>query len=335
MPASALPFILLLSTLCGFKVVSGVVGEPRSVRLTSYNMDLVLSWDPPEGNASGLLYTTEFNTTVSAYKVGCQNISTHTCDFTRNHSITVYGKYRGRVKAMSGSESSSWVESEQLTIDKSSTIGPPSVSLSSHGAAIEVLIKEPVFKISTLRDVYNYATYNLTYWKEGQQEKARSIGNLQKNWVVLSDLEPWTRYCVQVQINTERNPKPSEPSELTCESTTNEEAAPWIAAVVTFVVVAMMVAMVVIAVVYRKKMSQLFFPKDSLPEHLREFLMEPPSLSIYIATRDSQTPEEVCHPVSITDSRTVEEERSPEAEAANCSTQPDPKEEERFKKMKE
>lgn len=41
-------------------VVSGVLSGPTNVSLTSYNMDLVLRWDPPEGAPSGLLYTTEY-----------------------------------------------------------------------------------------------------------------------------------------------------------------------------------------------------------------------------------------------------------------------------------
>lgn len=53
----------------------------------------------------------------------------------------------------------------------SAIIGPPNVSLTSHGAAIEVAIEDPVFAISALRNVYNYATYNITYWKNSQKEK--------------------------------------------------------------------------------------------------------------------------------------------------------------------
>lgn len=37
--------------------VSGVPGTPRNVRLTSYNMDLVLRWDPAEGAAGSPVYT--------------------------------------------------------------------------------------------------------------------------------------------------------------------------------------------------------------------------------------------------------------------------------------
>lgn len=44
----------------GAAAVSGWLGTPTNVRLTSYNMDLVLRWDPPVDGASGLVYTAEY-----------------------------------------------------------------------------------------------------------------------------------------------------------------------------------------------------------------------------------------------------------------------------------
>ncbi|XP_076011296.1 interleukin-10 receptor subunit beta-like [Genypterus blacodes] len=320
MSASTSILILLSSALCVGKGASRALSAPTRVRLTSYNMDLVLRWDAPE-DSSGLSYETQYNTTQSKYRGGCVKSSALTCDLTSLHgSITVYGMYTGRVRALRGSESSDWVESQQITMDRNTVIGPPFVSLISNGASIEASIKDPVFRISDLRAVYNYATYNITYWKKGQQEKARSIENLQQNRVVLHMLEPWTHYCVQVQIHTKQNPSPSEPSSSVCESTADEEESPWVAAVVTFVVMAMVVAMVVVAVVYRKRLSNFLCPQDSLQQYLKEYLMEPPTSSIFLDMRTSPPQEEVFHPVSIvTDSRAEEEQHPPEAGEANCA----------------
>ncbi|XP_059198142.1 interleukin-10 receptor subunit beta-like [Centropristis striata] len=301
-----LTFILMFSTLCGSRVVSGILHTPTNVRLTSHNMNLVLRWDPPEQPASGLLYTTEYSDRLSKSKVGCVNISTLGCDLTRlNTSIFEFGKYKGKVRAQLGTESSPWMESNEVTLDKDTVIGSPNVSLSSSGATIEVSIKDPVFAVSALRNVYSLATYNITYWKDGQKEKARSISGLQQNRVVL-ELDPWTKYCTQVQINTKSpNPNPSEPSEAVCESTTIDEEAPWVAAVVTFVVMAIAVALVAVTVVYRKRISHFLCPKDALPQPFTEH----PNSSMYLAMRNSHPPEEIYDPVSvITDSRTLEEE---------------------------
>ncbi|XP_035533119.1 interleukin-10 receptor subunit beta-like [Morone saxatilis] len=325
MSATLCAFILTFSTLCGPRVVSGVLSQPTNVRLTSYNMNLVLRWDPPEGPASGLVYTTEYRSTALGYVTACVNISYCECDITAlSKSISQYGKYFGRVRAHLGAESSDWVESHPITLDKYTTIGSPNVSLFSNGAMIEVSIKDPVFTVSTLRNVYNYATYNITYWKDGQEGKVKSLTNLQQNRVVLSDVEVWTKYCVQVQIYTQRSSSPGEASTPVCESTTNREQVPWVAAVVTFVVMVVVVTLVVVAVVYRKNISHFLCPKDSLPQHFKEYLLAPPNSSTYIAMWNSQPPEEIYDPVSIiADDSTVEEGRPLKAAGTSCSKQPD------------
>uniref|UniRef100_A0A7N8X3A6 Interleukin 10 receptor, beta n=1 Tax=Mastacembelus armatus TaxID=205130 RepID=A0A7N8X3A6_9TELE len=291
--------------LCGIEFgVLGVFSTPTNVRLTSYNMNLVLRWDPPEGAESSLVYTAEYKTSVTSYSVGCVNIFSLECDFTypdtsMRSSIIEYGKYTGRVRAQLGSESSAWVESNQITLDKDTIIGSPNVSLMSNGATIEVTIKDPVFTISTLRDVYMFATYIITYWKDGQKEKAKHISKIQQNHVVLDDMDPWTKYCFQVQIKTDRNPNHNKPSEIVCESTTNDEEVPWVGAMVTFVVMATAVALVVVAVVYRKMISHFLCPKDALPQHFKEYLLAPPTSSMYLAMLNSHPPDEIYHSVSI------------------------------------
>lgn len=300
MAAAVCAFILTFTTILGPSVVSGVLSTPTNVRLTSNNMNLMLTWDSTDRPASSQVYTTQFKSSVSDYKVGCVNISNLECDLSQlNVSIFEYGKYTGRVRSQSGTESSTWEESNQITLDKDTIIGSPIVSLSSNGAAIEVTIKDPVFTISALRKVYHSVNYNITYWEDGWREKARSNSNIQQNRLVLNDLDPWTKYCVQVQIITERNPNLSKPSAAVCESTTTEEEVPWVAAVGTFCIVAMAVALVVVAVVYRKHMSHFLCPKDALPQHLKEYLLAPPISSMYLAMRNSHPPDEIYHQVSI------------------------------------
>uniref|UniRef100_A0A3Q3XM82 Uncharacterized protein n=1 Tax=Mola mola TaxID=94237 RepID=A0A3Q3XM82_MOLML len=267
----------------------------RNLRLTSYNMDLVLRWDPAEGAAGSPVYTAW---------MGCTNTSHLECDFS-NPRILVYGTYIGRVRAELGAESSAWVESNKITLDNDSVIGPPGVTLFSSGTTIEVSIKDPVFAISTLREVYNFLTYSITYWKEGEREK--------QDRMHLSDLEIWTKYCVQVQVNVGRNiTYPSRPSSPVCESTRNSEytSAPWVAALVMFLFMGGAIALVVVAVVYRKTISSFLCPEDALPQHFKEYLLAPPDSSLHLAMRDPQPPQEVFHQVSVVaHDRTVEEGR--------------------------
>nr|XP_033473227.1 uncharacterized protein LOC117251233 isoform X3 [Epinephelus lanceolatus] len=151
MSASICAFALTFSTLCGSRVVSGVLSTPTNVHLTSYNLNLVLRWDSPEQPASSLIYTTEYKSTVTDYKVGCVNISTLECDFTMcpNISVFEYGKYRGRVRAQLGTESSAWVESNQITLDRDTPPPPPPpVSAPSKGHGPTNLNAHPTVGVS-------------------------------------------------------------------------------------------------------------------------------------------------------------------------------------------
>ncbi|XP_008325993.2 interleukin-10 receptor subunit beta-like [Cynoglossus semilaevis] len=299
MSASVCAFVLTLSAL---SEATGLLSAPTDVHLTSYNMDLVLRWTQTNEAVSGLTYTTEYKTSVTPdYTVGCVNISSLECHFTRliPHSISENGKYTGRVRAQLGLKSSAWVESGNITLDQHTIIGPPNVSLTSHGAAIEVAIEDPVFAISALRNVYNYATYNITYWKNSQKEKTRHISNVKQNRVTLSALEPWTKYCVQVHINTERNPKPSQLSEIVCVKTSNVEEGPWKATVVTSVLMLLALGLVVLVVVYWKRILNTLCPKDTLPQHFKEYLLTPPDSTVFQAIQRDQPQEETYFCASI------------------------------------
>ncbi|MEQ2205073.1 hypothetical protein XENOCAPTIV_024604, partial [Xenoophorus captivus] len=107
---------------------------------------------------------------ATSYRRGCVNTTALQCDLT-SFNISVYGIYRAKVQALLGAETSDWVESNQTTLDKDTQIGPPSVSLLSNGPTLEVSIEDPVFQISSLRTVYSVVTYNITYWKKGQEDQ--------------------------------------------------------------------------------------------------------------------------------------------------------------------
>ncbi|CAL8326830.1 unnamed protein product [Lota lota] len=292
-------FLTIITTLCcAPKVILGVLNEPRNVHMTSHNMDMVLRWDPPE-NTPEVFYTAEYNSTVSESRPGCVNTSLLYCDFTTGAwSLSVYGTYRGRVRAQRGKESSVWVESSPLTLDKNTIIGPPNVTLVSNGVHMTINIRNPVFRISELRRVYNRASYNITYWKEGEEGKAQSL-SIQQNLVVLSDLEPLSRYCVKAHINTQTNIKTSQESRVTCERTTDRERTLWLEAVLTFVVMVMVVTMVVVAVLYRKKLSSFLCPSDSLPQHFKKNIFETPSSLIYVAMGNHHPPVEAYDQVNV------------------------------------
>ncbi|XP_019208372.1 interleukin-10 receptor subunit beta isoform X2 [Oreochromis niloticus] len=274
-------------------------------------MDLVLRWDPPEGTTDVLTYTAAYRSSATGYKNVCTNTSALECDFTSSLS-TVYGSYTGRVRAHRGAENSSWVESNLMIMDKQTFIGPPSVTLHVTGTSLEVSIKDPVFKYSELREVYTLATYNITYWKSSPKEEVKTVSGMMQDRVVLSDLEPMSEYCVQVQIIANLETGPSNYS-VVCEHTGDVDAAPWVAAVVAFVVMAAVVALVVTLVVYWTRISKFLCPEVVLPPHFKESLL-PANPSIYLVSPIS----EHCDQVSI-----IADHRTEEEEEGGCSTQPD------------
>ncbi|KAM4731518.1 interleukin-10 receptor subunit beta-like [Anableps anableps] len=309
MSAAVCVFILTLSTLNG--VVSGVLSSPTNVQLTSRNLNLMLTWDPPAEAPSGLLYTTEFTSTVTSYIPGCVNITTLHCDLT-TFRISPYGIYRGRVRVLLGAEASAWVESKNNTLDKETLIGPPSVTLHPIDQTLEVSIKDPEFKVSSLRNVYSVITYNITYWKKGQEEQPISLSNIQQDRVILKELDPLSEYCAQVQIITYRNKNPSEPSSVVCERTSDTDNSPVVTAVIVCVIIAVAVILIVLAIVKWKSISQFLWPKVSLPRHFEESLLATPESSICLVVQ----PTEEIDPVSVV----TAEERSPQgtAESGSC-----------------
>ncbi|XP_013881259.1 interleukin-10 receptor subunit beta [Austrofundulus limnaeus] len=293
---------LILTVSAFIRVVSGVLDGPTNVVLSSKNLDLVLRWDPPNGAPSGLIYTAEFRSSISAYREGCVNISVPQCDLT-SFKTSVYGTYIGRVRALLGSESSAWVDSNHIMPDKDTIIGPPNVTVLSHGRTLDVSITDPKFHSSSLRDVYNSASYKVTYWKKGQKDKSEHK-EVQQTRVVLSNLEPKSEYCVQVRIVTDHNP--SEPSSIICESTTDEESL-WVPVVIVFVIMAVAVVLVVLIVMNWRNISQFLCPKEALTQHFKETLLATSRSSVYLAMRNSEPIEEINQVSIVAAERTAED----------------------------
>uniref|UniRef100_A0A3Q2TTV6 Interleukin-10 receptor subunit beta-like n=1 Tax=Fundulus heteroclitus TaxID=8078 RepID=A0A3Q2TTV6_FUNHE len=291
---SAAVWVSMLTFSALSAVASGVLSGPTEVRLSSRNLNLMLTWEPAAAAPSGLIYSTEFTSMVAPFREGCVNISALQCDLIP-FNISPYGRYRGRVRAVLGAEASAWVESNNITLDKDTLIGPPSVALLSLGPTLEVSIKDPVFQISPLRNVYSNAAYNITFWKKGEKHQATNMDNIQQDRVVLNELEPLSEYCVQVHINTMTNKNPGEPSSPICEKTGKHDELPWVAAVIVVVIVAAAVALTVLVVLKWKNISQVFWPKVSLPKLFGESLKETPETSVCLALQ----PTEEVDPVSV------------------------------------
>ncbi|KAG7235968.1 hypothetical protein INR49_001694, partial [Caranx melampygus] len=155
----------------------------------------------------------------------CQHL-TFECDLTRLNTSTIweYGKYTGRVRAQLGSDSSAWVESNPSPWTKT----------------LLYILLFSVF-LSHYRFTHSFSLLqrgNIGGFKQ-KSYTAKPCGSFWPG--------PKTKYCVQVQINTDSNPHPSKPSAVVCESTGTDES-PWTEAMITFVLMAVGVVLVVVGV---------------------------------------------------------------------------------------
>ncbi|XP_035629354.1 interleukin-10 receptor subunit beta-like isoform X1 [Oncorhynchus keta] len=287
-------FVKVCLTLHGITAVLAKLPSPSNIRINSVNMGLVLEWDAPQNHTENITYSAEYRGLVSSYEVVCWNTTAQSCDFTSH--LNKFGVYIFQVRAEREGDTSRWMKTEWFVMDEHTTLGPPGVTLVSSGAVIEVSINDPVLRISEFKDVYNHANFNITYWKEGQEEKDKNTKCTPLRKVVLA-LEPWTRYCVQVWVYTQRFSKHSQPSNVTCESTAKGNDRPWVAALVTFVVMAVAVALLALAFWYCYRVVRFLRPKAKLPEHFTE-LLDPPCSSI-LAIQSSPQPEEVYHELRV------------------------------------
>uniref|UniRef100_A0A1A7WD89 Interleukin 10 receptor, beta n=3 Tax=Iconisemion striatum TaxID=60296 RepID=A0A1A7WD89_9TELE len=320
MSACVCAFILTSSAVLA--VFSEVPSPPSSVTLNSRNLDLVLSWDPPDRSPGRLSYSTEFRSAITAFQPACQNITELRCDLSL-FNISIYGNYSGRVQALLGARRSPWTASNHIVPDKQTVIGPPSVLLISYHQTLVVGIEDPKFVHSSLRNVFHSVSYNISYWKMGQEREPRHRDRIRQSRMVLDSLDPWSEYCVQVIITTSRNQHPSEPSEVVCEKTSSEDS-PWVPAVIVFVVMVILVVLVVLVVLRWRHISQFLCLKDAVPDSITQTLLAPPESSMFLAMRNSAPIEEINHQVSVVAAvRTVEDGGPLQAGESLCSRQPD------------
>ncbi|NWX66758.1 I10R2 protein, partial [Promerops cafer] len=171
-------------------------------------------------------------------------------------------------------------------------IGPPEVRLKSESGALHVDFSGPFAEHERdrwpLRQYYGSWSYRILYWKKG----SRDTDLASASWVaqvdtkhsseILSQLEPWTVYCVRVQAVIPEWNKTGQLSRELCEQTTHNGVTPvWM--IVTVLVGSMLVVVTAVTVCFfssfylYRLIKHVFCPSYIFPQHLKEFLSKPPS----------------------------------------------------------
>ncbi|KFV73206.1 Interleukin-10 receptor subunit beta, partial [Dryobates pubescens] len=164
-------------------------------------------------------------------------------------------------------------------------IGPPDVKVKSESGSLHVDFIGPFAEHDNwpLKKYYGSWNYRILYWKKDSSTEVTHI-DTDHNSEILSQLEPWTIYCVQVQAVIPELNKTGELSEVLCEQTTHNGVTPvWI---IVTVLIGSMLAIVIsvplcfFSFLYLYRLAKhVFCPSYIFPEHLKEFLSKPPSSS--------------------------------------------------------
>lgn len=254
-----------------------MVPPPENVRMNSVNFKNILEWESPAFPKGNLTFTAQY-LSYRKFQDTCTSTPATECDFS---SLSKYGDHTLRVRAELGDEHSAWVNITFCPVDDT-VIGPPGLQVEALANSLHVRFLAPRIEKEhetwTMKNIYNSWVYNVQYWKNGSDEKYPVT--CQYDFDVLRNLEPWTTYCVQVQGFLPDRNKTGEWSEPVCEQTIGDESAPvWI--VVTVVLAAsvgacllLMGCFLLLWYIY-KRTKYAFYPGNSLPQHLKEFLSHP------------------------------------------------------------
>ncbi|XP_076854524.1 interleukin-10 receptor subunit beta-like [Brachyhypopomus gauderio] len=291
--------LLLLSVLVHSSVslLADRLPPPENVTIKSYNLGLVLEWDPPRSSTGrDFKYSAEYKG-WNEFEAECNNTSALNCDFTNN--ITPFGTYTFRVRTELEEESSVWVETEAIALDKITVIGRPDVRLLSRRGEIEVDITDPVLRKSDINNVFSMVSYDIHYWTSIESKR---VLRREQRKVMLQDLKPNVQYCVEVKLILDDN-KTSWPSNVTCAlNTDNDEIKPWHIAVVlvaSFFITAFTVILIFLVVMCGYIGLRYLRPQPKLPEHFKQYFSDLPRSPIFLALQNSCQPEELYHEVSV------------------------------------
>ncbi|XP_041328538.1 interleukin-10 receptor subunit beta-like isoform X3 [Pyrgilauda ruficollis] len=154
-------------------LASGMVPEPRNVRITSVNLHSTLQWDAPRFSRGNLTYTVQSKSIYypgDTYETLRTDLRLPQCDVS---SLSPYGSYVLRLRAEAGQLHSPWVTLTFKPMDDT-TIGAPEVRLRSDSGALHVDVSGPFAEHEQdrwpLRLYYGSWRYRILYWKRGSRD---------------------------------------------------------------------------------------------------------------------------------------------------------------------
>ncbi|XP_025964338.1 interleukin-10 receptor subunit beta isoform X1 [Dromaius novaehollandiae] len=312
---------------CLLLCVFGTVPKPQNARIISINLRSILQWDPPRFHKGNITYTVQFKS-INFPKGTFENLSTDMglteCDVS---SLSAYGDYILRVRAESENKQSDWVIVRFKPMDDT-IIGPPDVKVKSESGSLHVDFIGPIVEHEpdkwSLKQYYGSWNYRILYWKKGSNKEVIHI-DTKHNSEILSQLEPWTMYCIQVQAVIPEWNKTGELSQELCDQTTHNGVTPaWIIITVLFgsmLTVILLVPVCFFSFLFLYRLTKnVFCPSYYFPQHLKEFLSKP-SNSLQLFSPVPQEEHLLCDKLTVISEESKNQSEEITDEASNTTEQ--------------
>ncbi|XP_059824689.1 interleukin-10 receptor subunit beta-like isoform X2 [Hypanus sabinus] len=261
------------------------VSAPRNIKVVSYNLKHVMTWEADALQLSPVTYSVQFQGSFErATKdnwtdaLNCTHTPVTECDLLDN--LAFFAKYHLRVRTELEGATSEWVEIEPFYPYKDTVIGPPSVTVQSEAGVLHVSIKDPVREDErSIRLNYRDLIYNVFYWEKTDDGNINVRNVTTVSSTLLQDLQAWTTYCLKVHAFVPDLSKEGLSSPVTCSSVTaNAKRRAIEAAQVLFIalfsVLLITLGCFLFVIYVRRTVKHLMYPSYSLPVHIREYLTE-------------------------------------------------------------
>ncbi|XP_043557239.1 interferon alpha/beta receptor 1a-like isoform X1 [Chiloscyllium plagiosum] len=304
-------FILTMSTL----QVLGEIPIPTNLQIHAYNLKYELKWDDVQRDNYSVSYTVQrkriceaqvnhvmnINTNVGNWAdvKGCKSINETQCDLT-SKNIHFFGSYTFRLRAQQGNQTSAWLKSACFAPYKHNKIGPPSIQMDSNENTLNVYISDLQTENSkSIQKTYKDIKYRIIFWKKYLNQTIH-VKNSTRTLVSL-ELEPWTTYCLRVQIFSSTIGVEGQFSEVVCHMT--KGTIPLWQIGVTFIISLVVVFGVTLGCLFciyctYRCIKYAFFPPHILPEHLQEYFSEP-TQNAFIELAPEEDAEECCDQLKV------------------------------------
>ncbi|XP_067903824.1 interleukin-20 receptor subunit alpha-like [Heterodontus francisci] len=280
MTKSAVWIIIFLHLLLH---VLGQLPAPQNVDLTSVNFRYFVTWKPGARSPSGIRYTVEAcnlsrNNGIFTPVKNCSNISTLSCDLSHIFK-NPFALYWVRVKSITSTSESKWVESKELQPLRDTILGPPIINVRSNNQIIEVTLDMPLTphkrkdndKLKKVNDIDRLLTYIVILLDKDSKQYANvkvETDKLGKGYYRFENLKPKFTYCVVAKLESAQNRHTKDSTKI-CRTTSTQNADMlWIAPLIAVIIVIAGTIIVGIMIWMLKEFTCLHLARSQLPKSL-------------------------------------------------------------------